>query len=315
MPRSQRTRFAPECKTGHKDIFGRCIDPPKNNDSNTPSPGPRPPLIPPRKPIPSVKPIPKPIPPIPPPKPIPPVTPVQPMNLFEPPKYSSFDMPNSNNMTQYVEEGAAIGGVVGAGLTMGGMSLGRALSSSAGYEAIPQDIEMGNMTPEANVVSQEVENPRGFYTSSRIVDRPGIRFRQVPQDDDEFRDVPLDDEEKPAQTIASRAMQAAKRALRQFKVKLGTDYQRVPQTEVEADQDVEMGRINTAEAAETDDLGDVMRTQTAEESASKSVTDLEAEGSELIRVRTTRMLGNSRVHRQGHHCGNRSTRKVRTVWL
>ena len=122
---------------------------------------------------------------------------------------------------------------------------------------------MGESIPRAGIVPEEVANPRGYYTSSRIVERPNIRFRGIPQEEDEFGEEGLEDEAKAAQSISQKVMQNAQRVLRQIKVKLGTDYQRVPTSEVEEDADIEMGKIDTAQAAETD-ASDAVNTATQE---------------------------------------------------
>ena len=78
------------------------------------------------------------------------------------------------------------------------------------------------------------------------MERPNIRFRGIPQEEEEFGEEGLEDEAKAAQSISQKVMQNAQRVLRQIKAKLGTDYQRVPTSEVEEDADIEMGKIDTA---------------------------------------------------------------------
>ena len=179
MPHNHRTEFTKKrhCPSGQKDRFGRCIDRPFTPQSR---PGPKPPG------------------PKPPPKPDP----------FKIPKYSPFSMPYSSHEGEDIALGAGIGAVAGAGLGAAGMGLGRALSSTAGYARLASsDIEMG--IPRAGTVAEEVANPRGYYTSSRIVERPNIRFRGIPQEEDEFGEEGLEDEAKAAQSISQKVMQNA----------------------------------------------------------------------------------------------------------
>ena len=127
------------------------------------------------------------------------------------PTYSPFDMPYNSHKGEDIALGAGIGAVAGAGLGAAGMGLGRALSSTAGYARLASsDIEMGEMgIPRAGTVAEEVANPRGYYTSSRIVERPNIRFRGIPQEEDEFGEEGLEDEAKAAQSISQKVMRAS----------------------------------------------------------------------------------------------------------
>ena len=78
--------------------------------------------------------------------------------------------------------------------------------------------------------------------------------------EEEFEDVGLDDEaqesvvrqaaQKAAQTArtaAQNARTAAQQFVRQVATRLNAGYQRVPTSEIEAEQDIEMGDIGTAE--------------------------------------------------------------------
>ena len=169
--------------------------------------------------------------------------------------------------------GAATGALFGAGATVSLATMGT--GASAATEAFGGDIEMGSRMPTASMVAEEVADPRGYYTSSRIVDRPNIRFRNVPQTDDEFVEVPLDEEEEaePAMNIIQQARAKAGQMLRAIKQHFGApqEYEQLPQ-----EADLEMG-VTDADQAVTQAQSAVTEAQATADADSAAVTGGETE--------------------------------------
>jgi len=270
MVRHYRTKFdkAPNCPTSAKnDPQSKCFERPFNPQGRNkpPKPTPKPTPTPP-KPTPTP---PKPTPPTPtPPTPTP--TPTPPFDPFKIPKMDPFSMPSSGTA---IDRDVAIGTSLGA-LTGAAVGLGASRMSNLGNYArlATSEFEMSSLEegiPQASISAEEIANPAGYYSSSRIVDRPNIRFRGIPQDEMEFGDT--EEEEKMAQSLADKALQNAKQMLRRLRVKLGDGYEPVNTSEAAAEADIEMGAIDTAEEG----------VETAQQALTSATTQADVEMSNL----------------------------------